>query len=207
MIMKHQKLLQMIGLPLLVLFSVACGLLQAEPTPIPPTSTPTPIPPTATPTPIPPTATPTPIPPTPTFTPVPPTATPIPPTATPTLVPPTPTFTPVPPTATPAPFAIQDKAFEADYKGACETDAKIMAVHGTSFSVKGSVSIRDGRFTLWCYGAKHTWIGKLTYAGYTFASDANDPLQFVVDQYKGYAYVKGKGTVTFPDGTTVTLPR
>jgi hypothetical protein len=60
---------------------------------------------------------------------------------------------------------------------------------------------------LWCYGAKHTWIGKLTYAGYTFASDENDPLQFVVDKNKGYAYIKGKGAVTLPDGTIVPLPR
>jgi len=53
--MNCQRLLQqMIGLTLVVLFSVACGA-QATPTPVPPTSTP--IPPTATPTPVPPTVT------------------------------------------------------------------------------------------------------------------------------------------------------
>ncbi|MFZ2098056.1 MAG: hypothetical protein WAV05_15595, partial [Anaerolineales bacterium] len=80
------------------------------------------------------------------------------------------------------------------------------AVDGTSFSVGGTISMRDGRFTLWCYGAKHTWIGTLSYAGYTFASDGNDPLQFVVTKNQGYVYVGGKGTVKSPDGTVVTLP-
>jgi len=89
---KYQRSLQqMIGLALAVLLSVACGLLQASPTPIPPTLTPTPIPPTATHTPVPPTS--TPVPPTATPTPIPPTATP---TSTAT---PIPTPRPTPPSA------------------------------------------------------------------------------------------------------------
>ncbi len=160
--------------------------------------------PTPTSTPVPPTATPEPAP---TSTPVPPTATPIPPTATSTPVPPTPTFTPVPPAVTPVSYAIQDDAFAADYEGECTTDARIVSVEGDLFSMDGwSITIIDGRPRLWCYGAKHTWVGELTYAGYTFASDDNDPLQFTVDEEKGYVYIAGKGTVTLPDGTSVTLP-
>jgi hypothetical protein len=46
----------------------------------------------------------------------------------------------------------------------------------------------------------------LSYKGYTFASDANDPLQFTIEQNHKYLYVQGKGAVTLPDGTQVTLP-
>jgi hypothetical protein len=64
----------------------------------------------------------------------------------------------------------------------------------------------NGYLILWGYGAKHTWIGKSVYAGYTFDSDANDPLQFRIDREKGYVYVKGKGVVIEPDGKEVSLP-
>jgi hypothetical protein len=123
----------------------------------------------------------------------------LPPTATPTPVPPT-------PTATPKPSAIQDEPFEADYKDECETDVEIVAVEGDSFWTSGTVSVHGGRAVLWCYGAKHTWIGELAYAGYTFASDEDDPLQFTVDEDRGYLYLEGKGSVTLPDGTRVTFP-
>ena len=127
-------------------------------------------------------------------------------TPTPTPIPATPTSTPVPPTPTPKAFVIEDEAFDVDYEGPCDTDIEIVAVEGNTFSFRGSASIRDGRMTIWCYGARHTWTGKLTYADYTFDSDENDPLQFVIDEHKGYVYVTGKGTVTLPDGSEVTLP-
>jgi hypothetical protein len=199
-IVRSRKLAQFtFGVTLVVLLLAGCDVLPAQPiatpTPIPPPSTSTPIPPTATS--VPPTATPRP--PTSTPTPVPPTATPIPPTSTPT---------PVPPTPKPKPFAIQDKAFEADYKGQCDSDVDIVSVDGDSFNLNiRTLSMRGGRMTMWCYGAKHTWIGKLTYAGYTFNSDKDSPLQFMVDEYKGYVYLQGKGAVTLPDGTVVKLPR
>jgi hypothetical protein len=140
------------------------------------------------------------------------------PTSTPTLIPVTSTSTitptitntpyptPNPPTETPEPFVIQDSKFEADYKGDCSTDASITSVQGTTFEAKGNISMRDGRFSLWCYGARHTWVGTLTYAGYTFASDESDPLQFELTKDNGYVYIKGKGTVTRPDGTQAVLP-
>ena len=104
------------------------------------------------------------------------------------------------------PFTINDNNFLANYKGPCGTDAQIKSVNENSFGVGGQVSIKDGQFTLWCYDAKHTWIGKLRYAGYTFDSDKNNPLQFVIDKDKGYLYVKGKGTVTLPSGKIIKFP-
>jgi hypothetical protein len=59
---------------------------------------------------------------------------------------------------------------------------------------------------MWCYGAKHTWLGCNSYAGYTFDSDADNPLQFMIDRGEGYLHIRGKGTVTQPDGEVVSLP-
>lgn len=131
-----------------------------------------------------------------------PTKTPV-PTNTPLA---TATDTPLPPTPTPKAFILTDKAFEASYKDTCSTDVKITEVDGTSFSVSGTISMKGGKWVIWCYGAKHTWIGTLTYAGYTFASDTGDPLQFMIDQKRGYVYMGGTGTVTEPDGSVTNLP-
>jgi hypothetical protein len=125
-----------------------------------------------------------------------PTETPL-PTNTPA---PTPTRTPKP---TPTPFSISDQGFEADFQDDCNTDVEITAVEGDSFSARGIISTRNDRFALWCYGAKHTWIGALSYAGYTFTSEASDPLQFRLDKNKGYVHIGGKGAVSLPDGTVV----
>ncbi len=98
-------------------------------------------------------------------------------------------------------FSIKTPKFEVDYKGECDTDAEIGGVDKDgNFSVKGKISMREGRYALWCYNAKHTWIGKIKYAGYTFSSDKDNPLQFRVDKDKGYVYVRGKGVITGPDG-------
>ena len=113
---------------------------------------------------------------------------------------------PVSPTSTPVPFAITDPKFEAAYRGACNTDATITSVEGNSFEAGGQISIRNGALALWCYGAKHTWKGRLTYAEHVFDSDNESPLQFMVDKDEGYVYLGGKGTVTLPDGTVITLP-
>ena len=140
-----------------------------------------------------------------------PTLTAIPPTPTPTSTP-TPTPTPVPPTATPKPepLVIKGDAFEADSQSACNNvDVAITDVVGDGLRIQvlsGSIAIRDGGLTIWCYGAKHTWMGKLTYGGYTFDSDEDSPLQFTLDSRKGYTYLSGKGNVTQPDGKIVELP-
>jgi hypothetical protein len=171
---------------LAALLLTGCARELAEPT-----SVPTPIPLTSTPTQIPPTSTPTPIPPTPT---------PIPPT----------------PTAKPIPFAIQGKEFEGEFdshKIYCTNPVNAEIHLGSNgelyFLVGGQMQIplRGSGFVLWCYGAEHTWIDKATYAGYTFASDKDNPLLFRVDKNAGYLYISGKGIVTMPDGKKVTLPR
>jgi len=149
-----------------------------------------------------------------------PTATPVPatptPTATPTPVPVTATATDTPtpaPTRTPrpAPLVFKGEAFEADAQTACSnTDVAITEVVGDALRIEvlsGSISIREGGLTIWCYGAKHTWIGNLTYGGYTFISDEESPLQFILDRSKGYTFLSGKGTVVQPDGTSVELPQ
>ena len=138
------------------------------------------------------------------------------PSLTPTAVPtdtatatPLPTFTPAPtetplPTSTPIPFIIQDAKFQK-YQKQCSTNVNFTAVSGDSFTLTGGpIGVINGKLVLFCYGAKHTWLGTLTYAGYTFASDSNSPLQFTVTP-EGYQYISGTGTVTLPDGTVKNL--
>jgi len=110
------------------------------------------------------------------------------------------------PTATPQGFAIQNAAFE-DFQQDCTTDINITGVDGDSLQiiVNSTLSIINGNWAIFCYGAKHTWIGTLTYGGYTFASDTVDPLQFQVQEAKGYVYLHGKGTVILPDQSEVSL--
>jgi hypothetical protein len=103
---------------------------------------------------------------------------------------------------------ITDKKFQADVLENCKTDIAITGSTGDTLRIKvqsGTLSIRNGKFAVWCYGAKHTWISTVSYSGHTFSSDADEPLQFVVDKDKGYVHVAGKGTVTLPDGTVVEL--
>ena len=129
------------------------------------------------------------------------TATPL-PTNTPT---PLPTATRIPPTPTPEPFAIRDEELAED-KFDCTVDIKI-SEEGGMLWIEGKWEVHDFKDVFWCYGAKHTWIGKVTYKGYTFVSDNNDPLQFMVTKDRGYVHVKGKGSVTLPGGSVVTLPK
>lgn len=130
-------------------------------------------------------------------------ATAVPATATPTLVPPT-------VTPTPEPLVLKGKAFEADTEETCSTDVAITEVVGEGLRIEvlsGSLSIREGGLTIWCYGAKHTWIGTLTYGGHTFVSDEENPLQFTLDEDRGYVYLAGEGSIELPDGSVVDLPQ
>jgi hypothetical protein len=106
---------------------------------------------------------------------------------------------------TPKSFVIQGEDFEADYKGDCNTDAIIYSVNGSNFEVGGTLSLRNGEWVLFCYGAKHTWTGTQTYAGYVFESSENKPLIFLVT-IDGYKYISGDGTISSPDGHVTKLP-
>lgn len=101
-------------------------------------------------------------------------------------------------------FIIKDDAFQATYQENCKVDVQIQA-SGNSFRVSGQGEFHNGEMVWLCYGAKHTWIGLVTYSGFSFSSDSNAPLQFKLDK-KGYVYLSGTGTITFPDGTVVNLP-
>ncbi|MGD8902237.1 MAG: FHA domain-containing protein [Anaerolineae bacterium] len=137
------------------------------------------------------------------------------PTSTPSAVPPTPTPTPTltpRPTATPTPqpLSIEGEAFEADVQDTCSVDVAITEVVGNGLRIEvlsGSIRIHQGGLTIWCYGAKHTWIGSLTYGGYTFESDPDTPLQFILDRDEGYSYLSGRGRVVQSDGSSVELPQ
>lgn len=104
-------------------------------------------------------------------------------------------------------FVIKDEKFQAQVKEECKADIEFQMKDGKLVArARGVLLIRDGEFVIWCYGAEHKWIGVITYEGYVFDSDKENPLQFRVDKDKGYVYVGGRGTVTTPDGVVVKLP-
>lgn len=132
-----------------------------------------------------------------------------PPAAIPTKKPAQPTNT-LAPTAIPTsePLILIDDLFAASIKDDCSTDVPIQGYENGVFSVGGGqVAFMNGQLAVWCYGAKHQWIGTIDYEGYIFASDENDPLQFEIDKDAGYKFVAGVGTLTYPDGTQISLYR
>ena len=86
------------------------------------------------------------------------------------------------------------------------TDAIINSLSDAGDNISGIVERRNGKWLLWAAGAKHTLKGTIAYKGYIFASDEGDPLVFICDKEDGYSYLKGKGIITMPDNTTVSLP-
>jgi hypothetical protein len=108
-----------------------------------------------------------------------------------------------------ADLALTGKYFQAeDYECGNDVDIKIDRIDptpdGDSRHVEGKFLILlDGRPVADCYGAKHTWLGKLTYNGYTFESDVDDPLVFTYVRNKGYVHLRGKGRVVMPDGKVI----
>lgn len=126
-------------------------------------------------------------------------------TSTPTSTP-RPTKTQLPHTPTLVTFVIPSGVFPLDTKESCNTDASIAGITDKGFMVGGTLSMRNNVWVLWCPGAKHAWVGTLTYKGYTFASDESDPLKFMVDSQGAYKYIGGKGKVTQPDGKVIILP-
>ncbi len=106
-------------------------------------------------------------------------------------------------------FTIKTQAFQAREKSECRTHVDIIGIKGNTLRVGGSnASIAFGKneFILFCYGAKHAWRGRISYAGYIFDSSRDSPLEFEVTKDNGYVYIKGEGTVTGPDGKTIRLP-
>lgn len=103
-------------------------------------------------------------------------------------------------------YVIPAGTFSLDTSSTCSTDATINGVDDSGFQVGGTISMRDGAWALWCPGAKHTWTGTLSYEGYTFESDATNPLVFIVTADGAYQYLSGKGSVTQPDGEVVVFP-
>ena len=67
----------------------------------------------------------------------------------------------------------------------------------------------DGTYKehMWAHGVTHIWVGKCSVGDYVFDGSRWSPLTFRVDKDKGYTYVKGRGTVTMPDGKSIRLPR
>jgi tetratricopeptide (TPR) repeat protein len=105
------------------------------------------------------------------------------------------------------PFAIRDKIFESECIRDCDIEAEIYNAEGDTYEFRGkTLVVCNNKTTPFCYGARHTWVGRLDFGGYIFDSDKDDPLQFMVTRDKGYVYIKGKGTVTMPDRTVVVLP-
>ncbi len=106
-----------------------------------------------------------------------------------------------------ADFVITDKSFEAWQEGPPIEITIVGIANGGIQFISEWIHIRDGDIVIWCPGAVHTWEGELTYHGYTFSSDEDNPLQFKIVQDEGYVFVNGKGTVEKPDGTVVNLFR
>jgi hypothetical protein len=107
-------------------------------------------------------------------------------------------------------FAIQEESFIDRTSG---PDAGIVQISTTptgDLRIQGKVTFRMGAKgfepVFWAPGVTHTWVGKNNILGYTFDSDTDWPLVFKVDKEKGYHYLRGKGSVTMPDGKVVFLP-
>lgn len=114
-----------------------------------------------------------------------------------------------PPSSSRHSFMITGKDFSAraDLGGGSDVDILSVDERNGTFGVRArSIGITGGQMVIWDNQAKHTWIGTLSYAGYTFESSESDPLQFQVEKNKGYVYLKGTGKVRTPDQQVIDLP-
>jgi protein-disulfide isomerase len=101
-------------------------------------------------------------------------------------------------------LTIKDLKADEKYQGSCQIELELSSVNGGVLNSGTMQPDANGYMSAGCNGAKHTLIGKVSISGYLFDSDEQSPLQFRVGK-GGYAYVAGKGSVTMPDGTVVTL--
>ncbi|MBZ5553352.1 MAG: hypothetical protein LAO21_11575 [Acidobacteriia bacterium] len=109
-------------------------------------------------------------------------------------------------------FALQDERLIDRYLEPDRGEIQISSIPGGGSRLEGNVTFRMGpdgqlRPVLWAHGVKHTWIGRHTVQDHIFEGDPGWPLVFRVDKDKGYIYLRGKGTVTTPDGRVIRLPR
>ena len=117
--------------------------------------------------------------------------------------------------ADPAPagaFSIRDEYFiNRSFQETSDADFSLK-MEGDSFTVgalggaAGRLKFWNAKPLFWGHGAMITFIDVVSLSGYSFASDTSDPLKFQVDREKGFTYIKGKGTVSMPDGKIVKLP-
>jgi hypothetical protein len=107
-------------------------------------------------------------------------------------------------------FTIKHEKFQAtdicDGTGTLRVFMKGDTVQAQAQTPLQTHMLKGGLPSIWCHGLTHQYAGTVRVHGYTFESDASDPLQFRVDRKKGYHYVSGKGAVTAPDGKVTTLP-
>jgi len=96
-------------------------------------------------------------------------------------------------------------AFSAKGDSACDTDVMITGATGEELQTDGHVGVVGGEPTLFCPGARHKWLGTVEYGGFKVRSNRDDPLRFSVDANKGYVLAGGRGSITFPSGSQVTI--
>ena len=107
-------------------------------------------------------------------------------------------------------FTIKSKDFQAsdacDATGTLEVSMESGRVKVKARSDYKAHMLKNGMPSQWCNGATQEFVGTVKVSGYTFESDTNKPLQFVVDRSKGFYYLAGKGSVTDPQGKVTTFP-
>ncbi|MGB7297100.1 MAG: hypothetical protein WBC70_16060 [Candidatus Aminicenantales bacterium] len=107
-------------------------------------------------------------------------------------------------------FTIKDDNFQAtdvcDGTGTMEIFIENGTVQAKAQGDIQTKMLKNGFPSVWCHGLTHLFVGTVKVSGYTFESDASDPLKFTVDRNKGFYYTSGKGTVTAPDGKVTSLP-
>lgn len=107
-------------------------------------------------------------------------------------------------------YTIKDEEFKAsdicDGTGTFEIVSENGSVQAKVLGDVKSHMLKSGMPGIWCHGFIHQFTGTVKVNGYTFVSDASDPLKFTVDRKKGYYYTSGKGTITDPKGKVTNLP-
>lgn len=120
-------------------------------------------------------------------------------------------LTPILPVFMKSSLTLQDERLIDRYLEPGEGEIRISSIPGEGSRLEGNVTFRmeaDGQMrpVIWAHGVKHTWIGRHEVQDHIFEGDPGWPLVFRVDKDKGYVYLRGRGTVTTPDGRVIRLP-